>query len=771
MLNRQMHFSIESGNFDSGFAVNLQCFDHHHKLILVEQGQLPANPELLERYQKWKALYLRWGKSFRLEPILDEPINISFLELVQQAAKTLEQEMNQWLESRDFAPLRKVLYQELSSTEPTTLFLQTQTLQLQRLPWSCWTLFDEFPQTHFALAPNRYASMALRYPLSPLSHINLLAVLTGGQEVDTEGDLQLLKSLSQTYLEVVRSPTRQEMTDSLWQKHWDILFFAGHSSSDQGKGKFIIAQDQWVSPSEMRFAIQKAAQKGLKLAIFNSCDGLAIAQDLVQNDVPFIITMREPVPDDVAQAFLAYFLKAYAAGQSLFQAFQQAQKRLESMEDCCPCARWLPVLICNPLVSAPDWPHLLGQSHETQRVSPKRRFRPQLGSLVFISMLLLIILGRSLGTMRGAELWAFDQLMQHRPQETQDSRLLIVSIDEAAIQAQDMRTGSIADSSLNQAIEVLSRHQPRVIGLDIYRDHPLDPSLQKTLQTSPKVVGICKSPDVKLDKNGVSAPAGLPLERLGFSDVLEDQDGVVRRQILFMKPAPTKGCATNWSFSSVLALRYLAHEQISHRFSQESVKNQRLILCKQTLEPIQSHWGGYQNMALGGNQIMLNYRAMPDLKNIAEIVPLEDVLQNNIPDKTIRDRVVMIGVTANTSADFWETPYGSTGQDKLPGVFLQAQMVSQLISTVKDLRPLIYTWPTWLDLLWISLWGLIGLGLPQHPGLRRWGLLGLSILGLIFLCFFGILGGLWMPLIPSLIFLVSIGLYPRKGSKYKKVKS
>ena len=237
MLSRRVHFSIESGDFDSGFIVSLHYFDPNHQLIGVDRGHLPANLELLKRYQKWKARYLRWGQSFRLEPIRDEPINVSFLELVQRAAKALEQGMNQWLASDALAPLRKTLYQQLSSPQPTTLFLQTQSLQIQKLPWSCWTLFDEFPWVQFAIAPNRYTARELSYPLAPIPHINLLAVLTGGDDLDTQGDRQLLETLSQTYVEAVRSPTRREITDSLWKKRWDILFFAGHSSSERGRGE------------------------------------------------------------------------------------------------------------------------------------------------------------------------------------------------------------------------------------------------------------------------------------------------------------------------------------------------------------------------------------------------------------------------------------------------------------------------------------------------------------------------------------------------------
>ncbi|NJL10173.1 MAG: hypothetical protein HC908_08410 [Calothrix sp. SM1_7_51] len=55
----------------------------------------------------------------------------------------------------------------------------------------------------------------------------------------------------------------------------------------------------------------KAIQKGLKLAIFNSCEGLGLARQLASLHIPQVIVMREPVPDKVAQEFLKYFLQFF----------------------------------------------------------------------------------------------------------------------------------------------------------------------------------------------------------------------------------------------------------------------------------------------------------------------------------------------------------------------------------------------------------------------------------------------------------------------------
>jgi hypothetical protein len=55
--------------------------------------------------------------------------------------------------------------------------------------------------------------------------------------------------------------------------------------------------------------LKRAITQGLKLAIFNSCDGLGLADYLTDLQIPQTIFMREPVPDRVAHEFLKNFLE------------------------------------------------------------------------------------------------------------------------------------------------------------------------------------------------------------------------------------------------------------------------------------------------------------------------------------------------------------------------------------------------------------------------------------------------------------------------------
>lgn len=163
----------------------------------------------------------------------------------------------------------------------------------------------------------------------------------------------------------LNQPSRQEFNKQLWDSlGWDILFFAGHSQS-KGDTGIIYINDNPTNNSltigELEEALTAAIDRGLKLAIFNSCDGLGLANALGKLHIPQVIIMREPVPNCVAQQFFQNFLEAFAIKrQTLYLAVQQARRQLQGLEDDFPCASWLPVIFQNPSVEPPTWLQLGG---------------------------------------------------------------------------------------------------------------------------------------------------------------------------------------------------------------------------------------------------------------------------------------------------------------------------------------------------------------------------------------------------------------------------
>ncbi|MEQ9236647.1 CHASE2 domain-containing protein [Coleofasciculus sp. E2-BRE-01] len=369
---------------------------------------------------------------------------------------------------------------------------------------------------------------------------------------------------------------------------------------------------------------------------------------------------------------------------------------------------------------------------------------------------------RSLGLLQGLELQALDQLIRLRPTEALDSRLLLVKITEADI---NNYRYPLSDDVLVQLLQKLESMQPRVIGLDIYRDNPIhyrdtqrDSSLDLPtyLHQTNRVIHICKVSS-ESDQGTASFPH-LPWQNLGFSNVLVDsqntETGPLRRQLLYQKVPATSPCPTPYALNVQLAFRYLATETILPTFT---TKNGNLQLGDVIFADLKPRAGGYQRYDFRGQQILLNYRAVHP---IAQSVTLTEVLQDKINPQWVKNRVILIGVTATSIKDSFHTPYG-----EMRGLEIQAHGVSQILSAVLDKRPLIQPGNFWSEVLWIGGCSLIGGLLIQLIPKRPYQILaiGTALILLSGLSLILLIHGYWIPLIPSAIALIVCSNVCSKG--------
>lgn len=359
---------------------------------------------------------------------------------------------------------------------------------------------------------------------------------------------------------------------------------------------------------------------------------------------------------------------------------------------------------------------------------------------------------RQSGTLQPMELWAYDLLLQNRLTEKTDSRLLVVEVTEADFQ----RAGRfpLPDATLATLLEKLQQYKPRVIGLDIYRDLPIEPGNQRlsaVLANSSNLVAVCKLSETS--DPGVAPPPTVSAERVSFSDLPLDPDSAVRRVLLFA--AGGGKCPTPLSFSFQLATRYLDTLGIKPK---NHMPGEYLKLGNVVFRPIESDSGSYQGIDARGYQILLNYRSN---QYVARQVTLSQVLDNQIKPEWVRDRIVLIGTSAPSVRDTFNTPYNGVRkyQRKMPGVVIHAQIVSQILSAVLNGRPLLRYWPWWAEALWLWSWALVGglvamkLGHPLRLLLTVVGALG----GLVGICY-GLLSiGVWIPLLPPVLAVVGTG--------------
>jgi adenylate cyclase len=306
-------------------------------------------------------------------------------------------------------------------------------------------------------------------------------------------------------------------------------------------------------------------------------------------------------------------------------------------------------------------------------------------------------------------------MVRWRPDEQPDSRLLVVGITEADIQK--VKEWPIPDRKIAEILQKLEKMQPAVIGLDVLRDVTLGDGRQeltKVLQKSDRIIGVCLVTDGNPDNPGSPPPPGMPENRVGFADFGVDPGGILRRSLLFMKPPTIEGnssvdkhlCNDNsqvlTSFNLQLALRYLQGQKIYPKLVDQS-----LWLGKTQLKRLQSNDGGYTNADARGYQILINYRSR---RQVANQVRITDVLEGKVDPHLVKDKIVLIGYTTETVKDLFYTPYSGQQQNKqfMPGIVAHAQVVSQILSTVLDNRPMFWFWPEWAEILWISGWSIVG---------------------------------------------------------------
>jgi CHASE2 domain-containing sensor protein len=128
-------------------------------------------------------------------------------------------------------------------------------------------------------------------------------------------------------------------------------------------------------------------------------------------------------------------------------------------------------------------------------------------------------------------------------------------------------------------------------------------------------------------------------------------------------------------------------------------------LGRATFTTLQPNDGGYIRVDTGGYQILSNF---PNFPNGFRTLSMTDVLRGRVPKNLMRDRLVLIGLTAESLEDRFFTSYTTNPLDAPAGVEVHALLASQLLGAALDGRPLLRTWPEPLEWLWIILWSVIG---------------------------------------------------------------
>ncbi|KST65375.1 nSTAND1 domain-containing NTPase [Mastigocoleus testarum] len=374
------------GCFERGFSnnINIVKIISSNSESTTRQIQLPPAPEIPVSYQKWKNSYTSLVNPVRMGFKLKQTTNFSWFDEYQecdQLAEDLRFQLNDWLSNLKLQ-LKSLI--ELNFDSETILNINTQDITsqltkdiLHRLPWREWDYFPGNYCVEVALYLNESEhKITSQKHEEVFRRVRITSIFGDGRNIDIDTDKKLIEKLKPRGAELIllSQPKRPELIQ-LWDEPCDILFYSGHSQTDRKNqvASIEINQRENLSIAEIRNTFREAISptgasntKGLKLAIFNSCDGLGLAEQLSDLKLPYIIVWREAVPDKIAQYFLEYFLVSFARGKSLFASMRDARIKLQELKDIedtknqLPGVNWLPIICQNTTEPPPTWEDLGG---------------------------------------------------------------------------------------------------------------------------------------------------------------------------------------------------------------------------------------------------------------------------------------------------------------------------------------------------------------------------------------------------------------------------
>ena len=448
---------------------------------------LPYPDNLLELYQEWRKAYLNFYKT-SLRARIPKPKNDQgkirltqdwHRQLVQAEAQLLS-EFHRWLRQEKLYEIRAKIASEsknVAHNAPIKLFL-TCSIELSRLPWETWELGAEFGYSVAIARSPVNITNPTKTPPKRRRKPRILAILGDDTGLDLTGDRNSLDSLKQVAeIELLTWQTQQPAAEIKQQiqhtltdeRGWEVLFFAGHSNETTiTGGELAIAPNIALSITEIAPQLTIAKNNGLQFALFNSCNGLSIANSLIDLGLSQVAVMREPVHNQVAQVFLVQFLKALGNYQNVGDALQKAENYLKQQQHLTyPSAYLIPSLFCHPdakLFQIEPW----GWRKQLNRWLPTKQEAIALSALAVISLLPsvqnFLLEGRVLVQS------IYRDVTGQIPPETTPP-VLLVQIDERSIREAGISDPHPMDRSyLAKIVDRLTSLEAQVIGIDYLFD-------------------------------------------------------------------------------------------------------------------------------------------------------------------------------------------------------------------------------------------------------------------------------------------------------------
>ena len=474
---------------------------------------IPYPVNLPQVYQDWSTTYQSYYRHKRASAGLKATVSstTNWETRLNYTEQLLITQFRDWLREIRLFEIRKVLTDASKATDQgntlINLLIQCKDdmdsvvvkkgiFSLEKLPWEQLgsELTEQIPihilrTTSKRPVPNKPTTRC---------HLRILAILGDDTGLDFQAERdaieQKLKPIAHVQFEgwniTLKSSEinfKTQLRDAIADpRGWDILFFAGHSHDNWG-GELMLTPDSSALIDEFADALKIARNRGLQFALFNSCLGCAIAEKLISYGLGYVVVMREPISNSVAQLFFQEFteqLSHYVDVQTAtFRAcemlFHRAKEHYEY-----PSAFLVPSIYTYGGV-APLTPPVLNCRVMLSRLKPTGREALVLLVLVFLSSQTAIQYPMMDWRQYGQAVYRDFGMMVMPTKALPEPPMLLVKVDDASLNAAKIESKDPIDRTyIAQLVKKTIELKVPIVGIDyVLKDYRKE---QKILQDTLK---------------------------------------------------------------------------------------------------------------------------------------------------------------------------------------------------------------------------------------------------------------------------------------------
>jgi len=447
-------------------------------------AKLKYPKELDDLYRNWRAYYERsYGVPLRAE-IQDDfsftPKQVDWKNKSEEAKAALLENFYQWLGSVELLPIRdeiqSVTFNQLSdkklwrgNNNCVDLLIACDSPDLARLPWEMWEIAPKDLVHISRTAINAGNEVIAAGTIPQRGKPRILAILADATELNLNKDKQAVRLLKKVAtvdeVKLESEDIKKDFIERLLDdRGWDALIFAGHSNETAlTGGKLELAPGVTLSISEIEDQLTEAKNRGLRVAIFNSCNGICIAESLIRLGLSQVVVMREKIHDTAAHQFLHKLCQGLAEYKDIQMAIWETCEYFETEKYAYPSAYLIPSLFRHPSPQADLFQiEPLGLKRFWRTWKPTKWEASVLSTALVLSF--LVPAQELLFDVRQLSQAVYRDLTQQLPQGTPPVRL--IAIDQESINQEGFNAQRMSRAYLAKLVDKIAEFNVKTVGID-----------------------------------------------------------------------------------------------------------------------------------------------------------------------------------------------------------------------------------------------------------------------------------------------------------------